>query len=218
MRRLWNERKLLLVLNFVVILPDKFNDTLAKFLKVEAEGTNLNGIGFAPHPALAVVASPDHTLALFGGASWHHREKFPLYFIFCISITTSMAPNTLRGVPKPSPVEAQSRFQAQQNHLKNALRFHQHNSMYLFFFSLPSLDFFPKFIFSVRLLTVGDCQPSATRARAGARGCSANRRMPGNGDQKHPTGWVYSHIYMKYCLAKICKTHKFGVRSCLCQN
>lgn len=34
MRRLWNERKLLLVLNFVVILPDKFNDTLAKFLKV----------------------------------------------------------------------------------------------------------------------------------------------------------------------------------------
>lgn len=134
MRRLWNERKLLLVLNFVVILPDKFNDTLAKFLKVEAEGTNLNGIGFAPHPALAVVASPDHPLALFGGASWHHREKFPLAFIFCISITISMAPNTLRGVPKPSPVEAQSQFPAQQNHLKNALRFHQHNSMYLFFF------------------------------------------------------------------------------------
>jgi len=167
MRRLWNERKLLLVLNFVVILPDKFNDTLAKFLKVEAEGTNLNGIGFAPHPALAVVASPDHPLALFGGASWHHREKFPLAFIFCISITTSMAPNTLRGVPKPSPVEAQSRFPAQQNHLKNALRFHQHNSMYLFFFTakfrlFPQIYFFSAFADSWRLSTI--CYPCARRS------------------------------------------------------
>lgn len=121
---------------------------------------------------------------------------------------------------EPSPVKAQPWFPAQQNHLKNALRFHQHNSLYVsfFFFTLPSLDFFPKFIFSARLLTVGDCQPSATRVRVGARGCSAKRRMPGSGDQKHPTGWVYSHIYKKYFLAKICKTCKFGVRSCLCQN
>lgn len=161
-----------------------------------------------------------HPLVLFGGASWRHWEKFPLAFISCVSITISMAPNMLRGAPKPSPVEAQPQFPAQQNHLKNALRFHQHNSLYVsfYFFTLPSLDFFPKYIFSVRLLTVGDCQPSATRARVGARGCSAKRRMPGSGDQKHPAGWVYSHIYKKYFLAKICKTCKLGMRSCLCQN
>lgn len=43
-----NERKLLLVLNFVVILPDKFNDVLAKFLRAEAENIQFIRLFFSP--------------------------------------------------------------------------------------------------------------------------------------------------------------------------
>lgn len=51
--------------------------------------------------------------------------------------------------------------------------------LYMFFFFFTAkfrFFFFPKFIFSARLLTVGDCKPSAPNARAEARGCRANRR------------------------------------------
>lgn len=216
MRRLWNERKLLLVLNFVVILPDKFSDTLAKFLR--AEDTNLNGIGFAPCPALAAVASPIGAvwrcqLAPLGEVSlglhflrFHHHLHGSKYATWSAQAIPSWGPTSIPSAAKPS--QERSAFSPTQFSLR----------IFFSFFTLPSLDFFPKYIFSVRLLTVGDCQPSATRARVGARGCSAKRRMPGSGDQKHPAGWVYSHIYKKYFLAKICKTCKLGMRSCLCQN
>lgn len=54
-----NERKLLLVLNFVVTLPDEFNDALAKFLRADSEDVNLNGIIFPPFPMPAFAAA-DH--------------------------------------------------------------------------------------------------------------------------------------------------------------
>lgn len=46
--RIPNARKLLLVLNFVVILPDKFNDALAKFLRAQSEDVQLIRFFFPP--------------------------------------------------------------------------------------------------------------------------------------------------------------------------
>lgn len=125
-----------------------------------------------------------HPLVLFGGASWRHWEKFPLAFISCVSITISMAPNMLRGAPKPSLVEAQPQFAAQQNHLKNALRFHQHNSLYVSFFFytakfrlFPQIYFFSAFADSWRLSTI--CYPCARRsARLQREAKDARQRGP----------------------------------------
>lgn len=67
--RIPNARKLLLVLNFVVILPDKFNDALAKFLRAESEDVQL----------IRVFFSLSLSTASWPGRLW---EKVPELFPF----------------------------------------------------------------------------------------------------------------------------------------
>lgn len=68
-----NERKLLLVLNFVVILPDKFSNVLAKFLRAETENVQFTRLFFPPFfphhpkPAGSGRRCPSSSLPL------HHR-------------------------------------------------------------------------------------------------------------------------------------------------
>lgn len=79
-----NERKLLLVLNFVVILPDKFDDVLAKFLRADTENVQFTGLfspPFFPHhpdPAGSGRRCPSSSLPLHHWISWaepsHQRQ------------------------------------------------------------------------------------------------------------------------------------------------
>lgn len=135
---------MLLVLNFVVILPDKFDDVLAKFSRADTENVQFTGLfspPFFPHhpdPAGSGRRCPSSSLPLHHRISWaepsHQRQgKY----------------SKLTHPPHHNLI-----------HIFFSLAVRAGSFLLFFFFSLHSFSL--NLFFLVHLLTVGSSEPSAT--------------------------------------------------------
>lgn len=127
-----NESKLLLVLNFVVTLPDEFNDALAKFLRADPEDVNLDGIISPPFPVPAFAAAgcgctgrchhPHGCLAGLGNllerlCPWSSSSAPPSPLLGC-QIGRSEPPSHLQLSPN-----LYSQWSERRKHCRNVLHF-----------------------------------------------------------------------------------------------